>query len=219
MKGELIESAALERLIGQVRGVMGARVTCDSQNNIHEIHVVAIQQRNAKRVVRDVESLVYVRTGQRIDHRKISVAQIAEPELPQVAQQIQLLALDRIVDTHDMAIHITMALGEQRSQGRSQASYSHKQAESLAGEATVEALNQLLGSQQRLQLVDVRVQPFGDIEICLAQLNDTEGPATLLGMAPVQQDSALAASHAVLDALCRAPHYAGQHPWVRFAFV
>src|SRR5262245_49609052 len=116
MRTEPIDEAAIERLIGQVRGVIGARVLCDAQGAIAEIHVVAAPQRSAKQMVRDIESLIYVRGGMRVDHRRISLAQLAEPDLPALARQIRLVDLARSTDTHEMRIGVTLALGERQAQ-------------------------------------------------------------------------------------------------------
>jgi len=210
-----IDEAAIERLIGQVRGVIGARVVCDAQGTITEIHVVATPQRSAKQMVRDIESLIYVRGGLRVDHRRISLAQLAEPDLPVLARQVRLVDLERLTDAHEVTIGVTLALGDRQAQSLAHGRHSQHQPAWLAGEATVQALNQLLGVSERLRMVDVRFQPFGEIEICLAQLADAEGAAVLLGMAPAHDGAETTAARAVLDAIGRMPHYAVQRSLAR----
>jgi hypothetical protein len=210
MRSEQIDEAAIERLIGQVRGVIGARVVCDAQGGIAEIHVVAAPYRSAKQMVRDIESLIYVRGGLRVDHRKISLAQLAEPDLPVLARQIRLVDVKRSADVHEITIGVTLVVGDQQVQGLGHGRHSLHQPAWLAGEATIHALNQLLGVSDRLRLVDLRFQPFGEIEVCLAQLADAEGAAVLLGMSAAHDDTEMTAARAVLDALGHAPHYAVQ---------
>jgi len=207
MRPEQIDEAAIEGLIGQVRGVIGARVVPDGQGGIAEIHVVAAPYRSAKQMVRDIESLIYVRGGLRVDHRKISLAQLAEPELPVLARQIRLIDVRRSTDAYETTIGITLAAGDRQAQGLSYGRHSLHQPAWLAGEATVQALNQLIGVSDRLQLIELRFQPFGEIELCLAQLADTVGAAILLGMSATGDDGETTAARAVLDAIGRAPHY------------
>ena len=206
MRPEQIDETAIERLIGQVRGVIGARVVRDAQGDIAEIHVVAAPHRSAKQMVRDIESIIYVRGGLRVDHRRISLAQVAEPDLPALARLVRLTDLQRAADAHETTIGVTLALGDQQAQGVGHGRHSLHQPAWLAGEATVQALNQLIGVSDRLRLVDLRFQPFGEIELCLAQLADAEGAATLLGLSTEQTDVETTAARAVLDAIGRAPH-------------
>jgi hypothetical protein len=214
---EKIDAAAIERLIGQVRGVIGTRVVCDAQAGIAEIHVVVAPYRSAKQMVRDIESLLYVRGGVRVDHRKISLAQLAEPDLPALARLVRLVDIERSTDTHETMVAVTLVAGDQKVRGVGCGRHSLHQPAWLAGEATTQALNQLIGVSDRLQLADLRFQPFGEIELCLVQLTDTEGAAALLGMSAAHDDVETTAARAVLDAIGRAPHYALQRTLVRGA--
>src|SRR5690242_18490706 len=83
-QGATLDTTAVEALIGQVRGVIAVRVVRDAQDQIDEIHVVGSPGRSAKQMVRDVESILYVRGGLRVDHRKISLVQIAETAIQAV---------------------------------------------------------------------------------------------------------------------------------------
>jgi hypothetical protein len=139
------------------------------------------------------------------------------PDLPVLARQIRLIDIRRSSDAHEMTIGVTLAAGDQQAQGLGQGRHSLHQPAWLAGEATIHALNQLIGVSGRLRLVDLRFQPFGEIEICLAQLADAEGAAVLLGMSPANDDTETTAARAVLDAIGHAPHYAVQRTLARGA--
>src|SRR6185295_18386084 len=86
-----IDVAKIEELLSQVRGVLAVRVVLEEQGQIDELHIVGSPGRSAKQMVRDVESLLYVRGGVRVDHRKISLVQIAESAIQPAQVRIRLL--------------------------------------------------------------------------------------------------------------------------------
>jgi hypothetical protein len=205
MRTEPIDEAAIERLIGQVRGVIGARVVCDAQGTIAEIHVVATPQRSAKQMVRDIESLLYVRGGVRVDHRKISLVQIAESAIQPAQVRIRLLDISR---TSDEQATTTVLLGmeDQRVQGvgRSRPD-QNDQPEQLAGYATIHALDQLIGARGQFRLENMERQSFGHLEVYLTHLSliTDDGIETLLGISVVRDDDPAAVVRAILDAVNR----------------
>lgn len=67
-----------ENLIGQLSGVVAARIIPDMSGQIAEIHVLANSSRAPKQLVRDIESALTAKFGLIIDHKKISVAQLQE---------------------------------------------------------------------------------------------------------------------------------------------
>lgn len=193
----------VEGLIAQVRGVLAVRVLRNDQDQIEEIHVIGSPQRSAKQMVRDVESILYVRGGVRVDHRKISLVQLADA--PNAAALPQVRLIDAVYCAQDLAATVTLALGDQRIEGvcRSDA-VAEAAPERLVGAATIQALDQLLGLQSRLRLEHAQRQVFGQIEICLSHLSlADDGDQALLGVSVVHDDGAAAMALAVLDAVNR----------------
>src|SRR6476660_6944012 len=110
-----IDVAKIEELLSQVRGVMAVRVVLEEQGQIDELHIVGSPERSAKQMVRDIESLLYVRGGVRVDHRKISLVQIAESAIQPAQVRLRLLDLSRpsgelatiavVLGTDDQSVH------------------------------------------------------------------------------------------------------------------
>ncbi len=71
----------LEREINKLESVISCRVLSTGAQ-IEEIHVFALPQAEPKKIVRNIESLLLVRFGLRIDHRKVSVVQLGQPDIP-----------------------------------------------------------------------------------------------------------------------------------------
>src|SRR3982750_491706 len=161
----VIDVAKIEELLSQVRGVMAVRVVLEEQGQIDELHIVGSPGRSAKQMVRDIESLLYVRGGVRVDHRKISLVQIAESVIQPTQVRIRLLDISRT--TGDQAIVIvTLGMEDQRVQGvgRSRPEQDD-QSQQLAGYATIHALDQLIGARGQFRLENMERQPFGQLEV------------------------------------------------------
>jgi hypothetical protein len=70
------EYHACEDALRRLRGVSSAHIVLDVNNQIAEVHIIATGDRLPKQIVRDVETTVLAMLHVKVDHRKISVAQI-----------------------------------------------------------------------------------------------------------------------------------------------
>ncbi len=70
----------LEQLITGIHDVTGCRIITDSDGEITEIHVTAVSDRSGRIIARDVDTLLNVKAGIDVDHRKIGVAVTGKPE-------------------------------------------------------------------------------------------------------------------------------------------
>lgn len=200
-----MDEPAIESLVRKVRGVTGVRVVKNSQGEIDEIHVVASPGRSAKQMVRDIESMLYVRSGIRLDHRKISLVQIEETALQPALVRVQLVRAV-FVESASPQARVTLLFagkqieGEASSEGALGASPLW-----LVGAATARALDQLVGARGQLQLENIAFQELGAIQLCLAHLtlNTNDGLDVLLGVSVVRGDQADAVARSVLDAANR----------------
>jgi hypothetical protein len=201
----LNETSGLERLIAQVRGVQAVRVVFDDQGQIDELHVVGTPERSAKAMVRDIESILFVRGGVRINHRKISLVQIPEHPALAAGSRVQLLEVTRVVHEGHPVVEVLLATGERQVQGRAAEDGSSEPGEQLVGKATIDALGQVAGARGRFQLERVERQQFGELEVCLAHVSLLVEDAleTLLGVSIVRGDALRAPARAVLDAVNR----------------
>jgi len=201
----VIDVAKIEDLLNQVRGVMAVRVVLEEQGQIDELHIVGSPGRSAKQMVRDIESLLFVRGGVRVDHRKISLVQIAESAIQPAQVRVRLLEIGP--SSGDPAT-VTVALGmdDQRvlGIGRSRPDRDDH-AEQLVGYATIHALDQLIGARGQFRLENLERQRFGQLNVFLTHLSLTtdDGIETLLGISVVRDDDPAAVVRAILDAVNR----------------
>jgi hypothetical protein len=208
------DGAALEQLIYQVRGVHAARLVTDTGGKINEVHVVGTPRRSAKQIVRDIESILYVRGGIRLDYRKISLVQVAESAVQNVAPRLQLIDVAHSAGESGTTVVVTLGLRDEQVQGlgvarpdvsQDEAKPLHAALPQLTAQATVNALDSWVGPRGHLQLERIQRQGLGAIEVYLAHLSlETDaGIETLLGVSMLRNDELLTVARAVLDAANR----------------
>lgn len=71
----------VESLLSGLDGVSSLKIVPDGQGGIDEVHVVGTSDLSPKQTVRNIESALLAEFGLQIDHRKISVAQVQEPDI------------------------------------------------------------------------------------------------------------------------------------------
>ena len=74
----------VEQLLRSVEGVDSLKIVPDHHGAIDEIHVLSSSGLGAKQIVRNIESALLAQFGLQIDHRKISIAQVREQDLPRL---------------------------------------------------------------------------------------------------------------------------------------
>jgi len=204
-QSQVVDSAAIEQLVSQVRGVLAVRVVNDEQGQIAEIHIVGTPDRSPKAIVRDTESLLFVRGGVRVSHRKISLVQLEEGRMQAESMRLQLVNITQTADDPP-AVQVTLGIGDQHVQGAGRTRADRDEpALMLAGYATIQALNQMIGARGQFRVEQVQRQRLGTIEVCLAHLSfeTDEGVETFVGVSMLHEDALMSAARAILDAVNR----------------
>ena len=75
----------VEKLLRSVEGVDSLKIVPDDHGAIDEVHVLSSSGLGAKQIVRNIESALLAQFGLQIDHRKISIAQVREQDLPDIS--------------------------------------------------------------------------------------------------------------------------------------
>lgn len=200
----LARIATFEQLIRQVRGIQGARVVLGADDDIDEIHVLGSPDRAPKAVIRDIETILLVQGGIRVNHRKISLAQVADTVVPQT--RVQLFSVDAQVDSGQVQVTVVLTIGRRRVDGiASGVDDSAAGRDILVGQAMMAALRQLVDPEVSLHVAYIGRSSLGDIEACLAHVElQTVGRfETMLGISAVRGDPLQAMARALLDAMNR----------------
>lgn len=188
-------TAELERGIGGIIGVRGARVMLDAAGEVAEVHVVTSPKRSPKKVVRDIETFFAVCHRRRVDYRRISCVQLSD-DVP-----LQDRPTLRRISCESAGCEVILSDGTHHLVGRAAS------AEDLlhgGAAATVAALNQLWGDEPRLMLLDTQALPLGQRELSLVYLMHTgRSVEHLTGTSFIRGERSEAAARAVLSAVNR----------------
>jgi hypothetical protein len=210
----------LEESLRQIPGITAASVVTGPDAVPTEVHVLAAPGKPAKQVVRDVQSMALARFDIDIDHRIVSVVQIADEDVVDgVAPLADSLAP---VDSPEAAIRpaiaaimvrsgggiteasVTLAAGDQLFEGKAQGPAGHSHRSRIVAIATLDSLSDLLG--QTCEVESASVVSTGSRELAISVLTlmvPRTGEQVLTGCALVRGDEADAIARSVLAALNR----------------
>jgi hypothetical protein len=210
----------IESLLLTLPEIRAAKVACDSEGTITEIHLVAPDSVNPKATVRNVESLLKATLGIDVDHRVISVAQVrmdngggrqpAWAETQRAARRPARVRFLEVVFTNEAPFktraEVFLEWGGETFSGMAVDTSTARSRPRLAARAASDALESFLErniglSLEHFQILDT---PVGQIALaCLRNLGREGRQRTLVGSALIEEDPNQGAVLAVLDALNR----------------
>lgn len=203
---------ALEEELCRLQEISAARVVADDvTGRVSELHVLARPGKHPKQVARDVQSVALASFGLELDRRVISVVQIGPGDDPDVdvagggfrplisgitAEVSGLRSLVRVTLTRDDDTAVGFAEGSVASSAR------HR----LVATAALDALRQLDGAAERVDVESAHVVRVGmhDVAVVTVVFVLPHGEQVMSGSALVRGHSeADAVARAVLDATNR----------------
>lgn len=212
----------LEEDLQRVPGVRNARVVgVDSPS---EIHIVATPERSAKQVVRDVQSLASAGFGLTIDHRIVSVVQLAEAEAeaeaeaaaqqeaaapPPPAEEERPVLESVVLATKGATGWVKVTLrwpGGESTEGAGATTATREARARGATIALLRALEPALAARAaKLDVEQVLIHRIGSGECVLVRglFSENGSNTPIVGSALIHDDVATAAVHALLHAINR----------------
>jgi hypothetical protein len=195
-----------ELTLSQIRGIYASCVILDPTRDLNEIHIVASDSRKPKQIVRDIETLLFVKHRVKVDYRKISLVQLPDEKLlriPIARPEIRTVAEEALGDKKRFRVEI---------QGASKVAVGHAEERidnpapmRTAAMATIDAVETLLDRRIKVRLEDATTFRFDSREVLIvivtSQIEDRE--ETFVGASFVGNRPAESAARATLDALNR----------------
>lgn len=209
----------IEHLLSGLEGVDAIKLVPDGRGGIEEIHVLSSSSLGAKQIVRNIESALMAEFSVEIDHRKISVAQVQEPDIPRAEPEpVQFAAVgdtggrEVLLETFDIerrggqaVCRVKLQKGESEHVGEAEgADYATVRLE-VAASAVLRALEEAYDSRVRFVISDVSsTQVAGQpLVIVLVRAFAGRRSTTLPGVSRVHDSLEEAAILACLDATNR----------------
>lgn len=196
----------VEARLRAIPQVIAARVVPGYDRPVDEVHVVVTPGQSPKTAVRDVSTLLMAEFDIAIDHRVVSVVQIADEFVSEPEARVYLR---RVAVTHEgSAAEVTIVIEDSNGvagEGQAIAPAGQGSTAIAAADATLKALSTWLGDQ-RASLLQAKVLQI-DVErvaLVVVTLATSRGTTAVTGSAIVRRDEADATARAVMSSLNRA---------------
>lgn len=206
MNPRAVDPRKLEGSINRVKGVYASRVVLNGPTEILEVHVVGSPDRNPKQIVRDIESLLFVNFGLRLDYRRVSLVQLEEERIfPSVGPRPQLVSVSCHTDSPQATVEVHLENDKVFYTGVAQGAVDSADTSHLAALATLRALEQVVGRSNFFHLEGVQEFTFGEqsIVVVFISLMFPGVKEALLGTSFVRDDIVEACARATLDSINR----------------
>ncbi|MGE5575988.1 MAG: hypothetical protein ACM3TT_02180 [Syntrophothermus sp.] len=196
----------IEQALGQIQNITLIRLVTDHSGEIQEIHALADTGRSPKQIVRDIESMMMARWNLKIDHKKISIAQLGDED--QANSEPSRLEIRSVsVKKANLIAEVKVELVTEQMLGEGQVSGPASSANllRLVAEATLRAVQQFVKGDHYFLVEDIRkvtLARFETMVVCITLLTPL-GEETFLGTCIVRKDDVDAVMRATLDALNR----------------
>jgi len=206
-KRQPVGPEAYEALISRLRGVLSARVVLDREGNFEEIHILGDTDRNPKVMVRDIETALLVNFGVTVDHKIISIVQMAEDSicLTPEAKRPQMVGISTKISRANVEVGISLSLQDRVVEGRASAINSPFNRLRVVAMATLDALDKINGLSATFAVDEiVRLKMSGREMVAVSvYMIIPEQEELLVGAAFIKGDEQEAVSKATLCAVNR----------------
>ncbi len=195
--------------LDQIHGIYTSRVILDPNRDISEVHIVASTERKPKQIVRDIETMLFVKHSTKVDYRKISMVQIPDEQLlriPIARPEIARVTEELVGNKKRVQVEIRGA--GHRSVGEAFERIDNPTPHHTAANATIDAIRKLIGLHLDFQLEDAQVFGMGAHQILIVIIHCLidNREETFIGSSFVGHRNAESAARATLGALNRRIH-------------
>jgi hypothetical protein len=202
-----VQDDRLREAILSLPDVRSCSVELTPEGGISAIHIVSSSKRPPKQIVRDVESVLHANFGISVDHRKVSVARVREPEGPvrETAPRARLASMTVSTTGGRGRVEVVLERNEVTVSGEAEGVALGGGSLRLIVEAAYNAVEKLVACSIGFEVHDVVRVRCGEREVLvvLASLAREREVISLAGCVAVKDDVQRAAALAALDSCNR----------------
>ena len=198
----------IKQAIGALADVGSCKIEFGDDGSIAAVHIVSRSARAPKLIVRDVESVLLADFGIKIDHRKVSVAQLGDREVGKTrarGARPRFVSMKFSASGGKGRCEVVLERDDLEVTGEASGISAGSGRLRLIAKATFRAVEKLLEEQVEFELLDIIKLNAGgrDALIALATCVFERGVKDLAGCVQFDDDEQEAAALAALDACNR----------------
>ena len=200
-----VTETALQELINDIEGIVSSKVKLDDTGNLVEIHALADKSRNAKQIVRDIQSAVTAKFDLEIDHRIISIAQLSCDGVMQRDMRIVFKGMEVASKGLEIDVKVILSHGEKDYCGSQKGINTTTSISRTIAQATLKALTDFLNIGEIFVVEDVGTLNIAKTSVVVVAVTcvDKNGEQLLIGSSMNLGDIKEAVVKATLDAVNR----------------
>lgn len=195
----------MEKMINSISGVMSSKIVYDEQNEIEEIHIISNNNRSPKQVSRDIQSVLAAQYDLKIDHKKISVAQINSGEKIDKNYRFSIGSIGYSIVENMAEVKVVLKKGDEEFESIIQGPNSKNNVYRIVVQATLECIHNFIGRRDLFIVEDVEKIILAKQDVLTigitCVLNERE--ELLVGSAVIKKDDYETIVKATLDAINR----------------
>lgn len=201
----IVSEAVLQDLVNEVEGVVSSKVKQDKEGNVIEIHVLADKSRNAKQIVRDIQSAVAAKFGIDLDHRVISVAQINCEDILSREFRLVFKGLEIVSKGLEVEIKVILSHRDRDYCGYQKGVNAGSNINRMVVQAALQAVGDFIELGEAFIAEEVKFVSLANRNVVNVAITyiDKNGEELLIGSSVVSGDLKEAIVRATLDAVNR----------------
>ena len=178
-----VTETALQELINDIEGIVSSKVKLDDTGNLVEIHALADKSRNAKQIVRDIQSAVTAKFDLEIDHRIISIAQLSCDGVVQRDMRIVFKGMEVASKGLEIDVRVILSHGEKDYCGSQKGIITTTSIIRTLAQATLKALSDFLNIGEIFVVEDVGTLNIAKTNVVVVAVTcvDKNGEQLLIG--------------------------------------
>ncbi|TFZ39681.1 hypothetical protein E4100_07640 [Soehngenia longivitae] len=195
----------IEENLQQIDSVISSKIIIGEANQIEEIHIVSNGIRNPKQIARDVESVLLANFDYKIDHRKISIAQLDDIDIRKIKPRLKLNGISKETSGNKANVKVSILKADEEFVASKSGINSNRNIERMLAEATVMAVEDSLGINDLFIVEDIRNLMIASVQVVVVLVSSLiNGQEIILsGSSVVKNDYYLSVAKATLDSINR----------------
>ncbi len=195
----------IEENLQQIDSVISSKIIIGEGSQIEEIHIVSNGARNPKQIARDVESVLLANFDYRIDHRKISVAQLDDIDIRKIKPRLKLNGISKETSGNKANVKVSILKADEEFVALKTGINSNRNIERMLAEATVMAVEDSIGINDLFIVEDIRSIMIASVQVVVVLVSSLiNGQEIILsGSSVVKNDYYLSVAKATLDSINR----------------